>query len=221
MNLHRSMVVLVVGAVFSGAVAHANGVLVGNGSLFHPNDLTRIRVGSDIVEFLDLTSTAGLSVASALAAYAGSGFHWANGNDMAELVSAFGMSYSINPGGISADLGGSEAQRTSFVSYLGTPGIKDYTNNTGWLDDHSTQTMHSYLCVGFVGCGKVNGGGGAFVAQTSQVWPAGPYFGVYLVRTAPPVPESSTLSMLLPGLAAILGTRRLRDQVHGGRGAVS
>ena len=190
-------------------------VLLGNGTLNTSNDLTRFQVNNKILEFLDLTATAGVTVDIAVATYAPAGFHWANGSEMSDMLKAFGITYSINPGGLSGQLGGSNAQRASYISYFGTPGITGDTANVGWVDDHTTSSLHTYLCVGVVGCGTTNGAGGSFVNSTANttIWPKFFFYGTYLVRSVPvaAVPEPSTYLTMLAGLA-ILFCYRNRQQ---------
>ena len=52
----------------------------------------------------------------------------------------------------------------------------------GWVDDLTTTTAHTYICVG--SCA-----GSAFTKNTTEFWPAEPDIGVFLVRDAVPVPR--------------------------------
>lgn len=121
---------LFTGAIFVGPISPARaGVLLGNGTLNVANDLTRIGVGPVTLEFLDLTAIDGQSVATALTNFGAAGFTWVTGGQVAELFSAFGITYAIAANTL-MDLGASLTSRTDFVSYLGA--TNDADGAVGW-----------------------------------------------------------------------------------------
>jgi hypothetical protein len=196
-------------AVLSIVAVHgaiANGVLLGTGTLNNVDDLTRIQVGGNVLEFLDLSATSGSTVASAVSTYGGYGFHWATGSEVTNLYSAFGITYANSLGALS-DLGATPAQRTRFVGYLGDSG---YTGgqSLGWIDDLTSDQFHTYSCISIFSCGPES-----FVYSapaTFRAWPADPVIGVYLDRVST-VPEPSTYGLMVAGLVwlASSGRRRL------------
>jgi hypothetical protein len=199
-------VALAVGTL-SASPATAASILIGAGTLDNPGDLTIIQDGGgNIYEFLDLSSTDGLSVTSALATYSSDGFDWATGVQVSELFSAFGITYANSPGTVT-DLNASVASRTSFVSFLGvTAGIN---GSLGWVDDLTTPTHHTYTCISINQCGPAS-----FANNTaSATWPESSLVGVYLVRTGtlavPDLPDTSSL-LLLGASALALCAWRLR-----------
>ena len=178
-------------ALIATLPASAIGILLGNGTLSSPNDLTRIQVGASVLEFLDVSVTVGNTVASAITTYSVNGFRWANGGDVGNLFSAFGFAYASVPGS-GVNLITTAAQRINFVSYVGSG-----NQALGWIDDLTTASFHTYACIGTGGVTCE-----AFVTNTTSFWPTWPSVGVYLVRTAP-VPEPSAYLLFALGLVAL------------------
>lgn len=185
----------------SGALPASAGVLLGTGTLNMADDLTRIDASGTVLEFLDLSVTAGSAVADALSSFGGDGFSWATGSQVAELFGAFGITYSIAPVAL-ADLGATDAQALSFTTHLGTT-LGDAA--MGWIDDLTSATYHTYACISVVTCGP-----GSFTYNsTTFAWPAHRNIGVYLVREAA-IPEPATLALFGLGLAGLGFARRKR-----------
>lgn len=186
--------------------AKAAGLLLGSGTLDAPGDLTRVQIGSNTLEFLDLTATVGQTVEAAVAAYSSRGFHWANGTEVSDLFSAFGIIYAIRPNAV-VDLGASPASRASFVSYLGstTPSI---SLSDGYINDLVGGGFYTYgvICGGSTGCSPLS-----FVNNTdnSTWWPSLSIAGTFLARVSP-VPEPSSAVLLVLGATGVFGIRRLR-----------
>ena len=87
------------GAILSWASLPSFGAtLLGDATLYSPNDLTVVADGNTTFQFFDLTASYGLSVSTAVATYQNAGFRWATAADMAALLSAFNISYAIAPG---------------------------------------------------------------------------------------------------------------------------
>src|SRR5262245_55731548 len=143
MKFARTLVAAAVLGAMTAAPATA-GVLLGAGTLNNTDDLTRIQVGASTWEFLDLTATDNLSVAAALTAYSGAGFHWATGAEVAQLYSAFGITYSSAADTV-VSLGASDASRASFVGYLGVTAFENAA--LGFIDDLTTADHHTYSCI--------------------------------------------------------------------------
>lgn len=193
----------VVVAITIGATgpAAALGTLLADGTLDNPGDLTRVRVngGPTILEFLDLSVTKGMTVAAAVSQFRPAGFEWAGGAQATELFSAFGIGY-LNHAGAVTTMASSESQRAEFVSHLSPTST---TGSLGWVDDLTTSTFHTYLCVGPVTCN----GGSAFANNSENFWPSTQITGVFLVRA---VPEPSVWLLLAGGVAAL--SARVRRQ---------
>ncbi len=203
------------------------GVLLGSADYVGSGDLTRIQVGSNTLEFLDLTLTVGVSVADASTLYASDGFRWASKTEMTELLSSFNMTYSTATSAAQnnqSGLGGSASDHDSFVSYLGNTLLSSFGSaSIGWLDDLSSATHHTYACIGS-SCDNVFLG--AFTNSTTDFWPVedpqvtlqDPTIAVFLVRDAatvvvdPPlaVPVPPTLALVGIGFAALGCNRRKR-----------
>jgi hypothetical protein len=198
----------VVALLVAPVSALAGNILLGAGSLFSADDLTRIQTDKGVLEFLDLRATNGMSVDGALAAYGG--FRWVNEPEATALFDAFGIVYA-SAYNTDTPLVHSPGAPERFVAYLGTalPGL---ANSLGFIDDRwSVGQFWTYACVG-PSC--------SYGGFTSNRWGfpgmyvVPPYqgFGVFLVRDAPPsgVPDSaSTLLLFATGLGG-LGVLRLR-----------
>ncbi len=101
----------------------------------------RLAVSSTEYQFLDLTAAVGQTIANAVGTHGVSNFHWASGAEVAELFSAFGFSYTITPGAVSAMVTTVD-QRLNFISYLGATGIN---NSKGWIDDLFSSGFNTYI----------------------------------------------------------------------------
>ena len=202
MKTFRHVIAAAALSVFAVPAAMATGVLLGTGTLNTTDDLTRIQVGSNVLEFLDLSTTSGSTVSAAVSAYSGNGFHWATGSEVSDLFSAFGITYSNSAGAVS-DLGASLTDRTSFVGYLGETGGQA-GHSLGWIDDLTGGGFHTYSCIAINSCGPVS-----FVFNVPDaygIWPSEFQVGVYLVRDA--VPEPTTYALMAAGLAGLAAMRR-------------
>lgn len=184
----------------------AAGTLLADGTLNSPGDLTRIQVSpTSVLEFLDLSVTNGMTVGTAVSSFSGFGFRWANGLEVSDLSSAFGISYGNQAGAITTTTS-NQVGRASFVSRLSPT----YLNGSlGWVDDLTTSTFHTFLCVGTNTCEGTQPPGGSFVFNTSQFWPSNPTIGVFLVRVVP-VPEPATYVLFSAGVLSIAVLRRRR-----------
>jgi hypothetical protein len=138
-------------------------LLIGAGTLNSADDLTIVQTGSgEILQWLDLSVTKGMTVSDAVSTYQEDEFHWATGNDVAELYGAFGFTYSITYMG-AQDLEVDAATAQNFVDYLGTTLS---SSALGWVDDLNIGTYHTHDCIGidcnptgFLGSGPDRGDG--------------------------------------------------------------
>jgi hypothetical protein len=180
------------------------GTLVGTGTFENPGDLTIVNTGGEILEFLDLMSTVGMSVDDALDEYDVDDFRWATGDEVSELYEAFDITYAFEEKEL-VDLGlaPTSPEATTFLSFINT----SPNSALGWIDDYTTGDYYTYSCVSVDGgCFPV----AAFTISTESFWPTEPTIGVYLVRTSALIPEPSTGLLLGGGLLglAMHGRRR-------------
>jgi hypothetical protein len=196
--------------------AAAGPIFLGTNTLSSADDLTVMKCTSGQTwEWLDLTSTLGLSVEDALDAYAPQGFHSATGGDVAELYGAFGITYRSTPGG--SALLGNIPQQDVLMGYLGitlvdfNPFLRNFAA-IGWIDDFTTDSFHTYSCIsnGLGGCGFVQGA----VSNFEIAEPRTSKSGTYLVREVA-VPEPSSGLLLLLGILAVATYRQSRRATDG------
>ena len=175
------------------------GTLIGTGTLLTTDDLTRVQVGSSVLEFLDLSTSNGQSWTTALANYGGYGFTVAHNSAVSELFGAFGIAFP-GVGGL-ATVSATAAQSASFDAYLGL------TASRASLGSYKDNAFgNSYFCISTGGCSPTNFTLNADLSGGDGV------VGVTLVRdggSASAVPEPGSLALLgLAGLAAFAALRR-------------
>ena len=199
-HLKRWLSIAVLSAAALTTPASATPLLIGSASLNLANDLTVIQDGNQVLQFLDLTSTQGMTIANAVSTFSGDGFHWASGAEVAQLYGAFGITYqSVVKDAIFLSV--PSVQAAAYTSYLGTT----FGNaSIGWVDDNTDGSFHTYSCISIDTCRS-----GAFVANNDLLRAAERNLGVFLVRsTAIPVAEPGTTALIGIGLAGILALRR-------------
>ncbi len=192
---------LLVAALLAVSPVAANAaLLLGSATLDSAGDLTQVQDGSQTYQFLDLTSTQGMSQAVALATYGSSGFTVATSTEMTALYNAFGFTY-VSTNGF-APLGDlSAAESIDFIGYFGS------TFTDASLGSYIDLTYgQSYNCIGFDVC-ATNG-----FNNRDDISYGDALLGVYLVRAAPDeVPEPAILGLFGLGAIALgLGRRRKR-----------
>jgi hypothetical protein len=175
--------------------------LIGTGTLNSADALTIVQAsGGTTLEWLDLSTTDGMSVSDAMSAYQGDGFRWATGADIAELYAAFGITYGATSSS-SYDLGIDITTAQNFVSYLGATSS---SNALGWIDDLDNGTNHTHDCIGSA-CNPYG-----FVSNVPTFWPSNSAIGVYMVRDSVAAPIPAALWLFGSGLLGLLGIARRR-----------
>jgi hypothetical protein len=180
------------------------GVILADGTLNSAGDLTRIDTEGSIFEFLDLTTTQGLTAASASATYAADGFEVASFANLVDLFDSFGFTGAVLPGlgGISFLSGGDVAGLGSHLGLTaGSWSIGTFDNGTGDLASFCFDTPS--LC------------GADAVIGNFDVFNGAPNAGILMARTigAPAaVPEPSAIALFSLGLFGLgLVRRRQRN----------
>lgn len=188
---------LLTAALLAASPVSANAaLLVGSATYSVAGDLTEVQDGALTYQFLDLTSTQGLSQAVALATYGSGGFTVATSVEMTALYNAFGFTYVATNG--FAPLGDlTPAEATSFIDYFGD--TFDGASLGTYIDATYGQ---SYNCIGFDVC-ATNG-----FNNFEDVSGGDALLGVYLVRTAAEIPEPAMLALFGLGAAALGFARR-------------
>jgi hypothetical protein len=177
---------------------HAS-LLIGAGTLNSADDLTIVQTSSgEVLEWLDLSVTKGMTVSDAVSTYQEDEFRWATGNDVTELYGAFGFTYSITYMG-AHDLGIDAATAQNFVDYLGTTLS---SSALGWVDDLNIGTYHTHDCIG-IDCNPTG-----FLINVPTFWPSNHSLGVYLVRNVSAVPIPAAVWLFGSGLLGLIGIAR-------------
>lgn len=194
-------------------VAHAAPTLVGTSTLETQEDLTLIKDGATTYEFLDFTSTVGMSQKSALALYGPKGFTLGTDEDVSRLFDSFGFSYSTNfqasgyPYWGTAPLNVSIDTARYFDSYLG---ITESVGDGSLASFRDRKFGQSYFCVAAFECQP-----NSFVSN-SDFSSGAEALGVVLVRAATvtlvPEPSQSALTLIgLLGIGAAVARRKEAD----------
>ncbi len=203
-NITLILALLLGSAILLAGAANA-GTMIGTGTFQTTGDLTMIQTsGGDVLEFLDLMSTVGMSVDDALDEYESDDFRWATGDEVSELYGAFEITYSLKEKGfVDLGLAPTSTEATTFLSFIQTSS----NSALGWIDDYTTGDYYTYSCISVGnGCFPV----AAFTNSTKNFWPSEPTIGVYLVRNNALIPEPSTAVLVAGGLLglAMQGRRR-------------
>lgn len=196
--LKRWLSIAVVSATALATPASAIPMLIGSASLNLANDLTVIQDGNQVLQFLDLTSTQGMTIANAVSTFGGDGFHWATGAEVAQLYGAFGITYQSVFNDV-VFLGVPAPLATAYTSYLG---MTHDDGAIGWIDDNTVGSFHTYSCISVDVCRN-----GAFVVSNDLLNDPSPGLGVFLVRSAA-IPEPGTAVLIGIGVVGTLVRRR-------------
>lgn len=194
---------LLLGVSILQAGAVTAGTMVVTGTFEVPGDLTVVSTSDgDLLEFLDLLPTLGMSVDEALERYEPFDFRWATGAEVSLLFEAFAITYASNDETfVDLGLAPTSTEATTFLSFTHTT----VNSAVGWIDDYTRSDYYTYSCISIEdGCFPV----AAFTNNTKLFWPSEPTIGVYLVRGA--VPEPTTIALLTGGMLglAVQGRRR-------------
>lgn len=185
-------------AMLAGTSAQA-GVLLGSVGLEKAADLTRIATATHTLQFLDLTTTQGWTLENALFAYESQGFRLATGDDMRELMGAFGLTYVITADYM-AELPGTAQQSASLVDYVGAT----WTDAAFGMSYEAARSMLIFSCISAGSCGEPPN----YVAMEDYNY-GNELMGFYLVRNeAAPVPLPAPLPLIGIGLLALAALRR-------------
>lgn len=195
-------------SVFAFSSVQAAPIVLGTATLNSADDLTQIQLDSgDVIEWLDISSSRGMDIATALTNFSGFGFQVATLNDMQNLLDAFGLPTvtSVFPMAGSETFASTAAIVANFTSFLGT--TFNGENATGWLDDELVNGQAAVLNVRGSGSdvfvNNFNGGSGDNGGASTDG-------GVWLFRTArdpgTPIPEPTSIALLGLGLM-LLGRR--------------
>ena len=190
-------------ATLTGTCAQA-GVLLGTGGLEKSADLTRIATASGTLEFLDLTTTQGWTIEDALFGYASQGFRVAGGDELSELMGAFGITYFIT-GDYMAELASTEAQSKAFVDHVSaTWGDAAYG-----ISYEAGRNMYMFSCIAIKNCGEPPN----YIAMEDYTY-GNELMGFYLVRDgAVAVPLPATPALFGAALLAMAALRRRAPRV--------
>ncbi len=205
MTLNFSRIItsaLLAAAALTGTCAQA-GVLLGTGGLEKSADLTRIATASGTLEFLDLTTTQGWTIEDALFGYAPQGFRVAGGDEIRELMGAFGIAYFVT-GDYMAELDATGTQSKAFVDHVSaTWGDAAYG-----ISYEAGRNMYMFSCIAIDNCGEPAN----YIAMEDYTY-GNELMGFYLVRDAVEVPLPATPALFGAALLAVAALRRRAPRI--------
>lgn len=199
LHLSRKLSALISTSFLVFATTGTSAALVDNGSY-----TTDTVAGLD---WLDLSATKGMNVASALSS--NTGWSYANASQVTGLLASFGISYAFSTKHYVA-MSVTTQQAESFMSLLGsTIGVGQSMATLGGYYNPSERES-SYLCISNGGCSPFSFTASA-ETSTSDIFADGdPVVGQFLVRSVSAVPEPETYAMLLAGLGVMGAFARRR-----------